>query len=145
MAQTQYQDMESQEDLSPPTPFSGDDHGDQRLVVGQSYTSAVSSNESRSGPTPKRARPKRPSKATSATQSRSGTSTTTRSSRSTIKRQPLLDVGTNVSTKQAAVPKTPSKEAVGDFDKTTFDGSELFAGTPGERMLGLADTVNPNA
>ena len=62
-----------------------------------------------------------------------------------MKRQPLLDVGTNMSAKKAAIPKTPSKEAGGDLDETTFDGSELFAGTPGVRMLDLADTVCSNA
>lgn len=142
MTQTQYQEMETQEDPSPPTPFSGDDEGHQRPVDGQRYTSTASSNESRSGPTPKRARLRRPSKVTSAVKSRSGTTTTTRSGRSTTTRQPLLDVGTNMSTKKTAITKTPSKEAVGDLDETTFDGSELFAGTPGERILGLADTVD---
>lgn len=61
-----------------------------------------------------------------------------------MKRQPLLDVATNMSTQRTAAPKTPLKEAGGDLDETTFDGSDLFAGTPGERMLGPADTVDPN-
>ena len=57
----------------------------------------------------------------------------------------MLDVGTNMSTKKTAVLKTHFKEAVKDLDETTFDGSDLFAGTPGERMLSLANTVDPNA
>lgn len=56
-----------------------------------------------------------------------------------MKRQPLLDVGTNLSTKRSAPPTTPSKETVGEFDETTFDGSDLFAGTPGERMLACGE------
>lgn len=141
-AQTQYQEAESQEDPSPPTPFSGDDAETQQPGPGQSFASNVSSNESRSGPTPKRPRPKRPSKARSPEQPRSRTSTNLRSGGSAARRQPLLNIDTNPSTKKSAAPKTPPNGKMADLDETTFDGSELFGGTPGDRMLGLGDIVD---
>lgn len=54
--------------------------------------------------------------------------------RSASKRLPLLAISGNVSPSKS-VSKTPGSSAMksfdGAFDDTTFDGSEVFASTPG--------------
>ena len=146
-ARTQQQEMDSQADPSPPTPFSGDDGETQPAEASGSFASNVSSTESRSGPTPKRARPRRPFKAPSPARPRLSTSVNSRASRasdtgqSAVNRLPLLSVSENQVHKKGTARKTPSrvnsKAVLNDLDESTFDGSELFSGTPGERMLDL--------
>ena len=121
---------ESQKDPSPPTPCSGDDADMPQLSGGLSFESNGSSNQSRSGPTPKRARPSKSSKGISPAQPRFRTSTTPRTSRSAAKRQPLLSISGNSAVSKSMPLKTPSNAKDVDPDGTTFDGSELFGGTP---------------
>ena len=152
-APTQQQEMDSQADPSPPTPFSGD-YAETQPEAGGSFASNPSSGESKSGPTPKRARTRRPFKVPSPARPRVSTNVDSRTTRasvagqSTVKRQPLLSVSANQSHKKIAGPKTPSKaaskEKLDDLDESTFDGSELFAGTPGERMLDCEGALNEN-
>ena len=56
-------------------------------------------------------------------------------SKSATKRQPLLAVTGNQSAKKSVLRKTPSKGMEENLDETTFDGSGLFGGTPGDGML----------
>ncbi|KAK3707259.1 hypothetical protein LTR37_012260 [Vermiconidia calcicola] len=154
-AQTQQRDTDSQDDPSPPTPFSGDDVDTQQPDAKISFASSnASSAESRSGPTPKRPRARRAFKVPSPAKPRLSNTLTTRSARpstvsqSTSKRQPLLSVSGNRLQRGGAAPKTPSNSAgkmmLDDVDESTFDGSELFAGTPGERMLDLEGAFDEN-
>lgn len=76
-------------------------------------------------------------------------SRTTRASiggQSTVKRQPLLSITANQSHRKSTALKTPSKtvskNVPHDLDESTFDGSELFSGTPGEAMLDLGHGVD---
>jgi hypothetical protein len=66
--------------------------------------------------------------------------------RSASKRQPLLAVSANLSPSKSA-NKTPRSSAMksfdGAFDDTTFDGSEVFASTPGVGMKGRDTEVLP--
>lgn len=121
---------ESGEDPSPPTPCSADDADMQQLTAGLSFKSNGSSNQSRSGPTPKRARPSKSSKDISPAQPRFRTGTTSRTSRSAAKRQPLLSISGNSAMSKSMPLKTPSHAKDVDPNETTFDGSELFGGTP---------------
>ena len=152
-AQTQHQEIESQADPSPPTPFSGDDADTQPAETGGSFASNVSSTDSKSGPSPKRARPRRSFKEPSPAKQRLCTNSTARALRanitqSTARKQPLLSVSANQTQKKYNAPKTPSKSCpkatADDLDESTFDGTELFAGTPGERMLDLEGAFDDN-
>ena len=154
-AQTQHQDFDSHADPSPPTPFSGDDAEAQPLDVEGSFVSSVSSAESRSGPTPKRARPRRPFKVPSPAKPRLSTNASSYATRanilghSTMKRQALLSVSANQRNMKIKGQTPPSKAhsmpVVNDLDESTFEGSELFAGTPGERMLDLNGMLDENS
>jgi hypothetical protein len=66
--------------------------------------------------------------------------------RSASKRQPLLAISGNLSPSKSA-HKTPRSSAMksfdGAFDDTTFDGSEVFASTPGMGMKGRDTEVLP--
>ena len=90
-----------------------------------------------SSPTPKRTKPRKSVKAISPAQARMSTvSRMTRTStqgRSTAKRQPLLTISGNHSPSKAN-SRTPCPKGFEDvLDDTTFDGSEVFASTPGAR------------
>lgn len=102
-----------------------------------SNTQLNATQDSQVAPSPKRAR-SRKSMAPPTTQPRaSAGGRATRSStqgRSASKRQPLVAVSGNLSPSKS-VNKTPCPSALkvfdGAFDDTTFDGSEVFASTPG--------------
>jgi hypothetical protein len=148
-AETQSQDMETQADPSPPTPLSGNDDETQQCKANISF---ASSTDSRSGPTPKRARPRRSIKVASPAKSRISTGVATRRTRKSSTnstRQPLSSVSANQGQRRNVAAKTPCKtntQAVTDgMDESTFDGSELFAGTPGQRMLDLDCELDENA
>lgn len=128
---------QSQLDPSPPTPLSG--HSvDGPLGDGwASFGSNASSGHSRSGPTPKRAKPRKLFKAPSPAKPRLSISARVgrgTSDRTATKRQPLQNMSANRSPRRSA-PKTPSKAAWNDaadgFDDSTLDENELFAHTPG--------------
>jgi len=111
-------------------------------ILGAARASAIQQNatqDSQLAPSPKRAR-SRKSVASMAPPTQPRVSTAgraTRSStqgRSATKRLPLLAISGNVSPSKS-VNKTPGSSAMkafdGAFDDTTFDGSEVFASTPG--------------
>jgi hypothetical protein len=144
---TSIHEPETQEDPSPPTPFSGDDIEHQEVSAQASFASNASSTESRSGPTPKRLKPRREVKAPVPTKPRLSTASvrSTRSSlrsQNTSKRRPLSSISANPAAQKSIEPKTPSKSAGGELDETTFDGSELFAGTPGAEVLDMETALN---
>jgi hypothetical protein len=66
--------------------------------------------------------------------------------RSASSRQPLLAISANLSPSKSA-NKTPRSSAMksfdGVFDDTTFDGSEVFASTPGMGLKGRDAEVLP--
>ena len=144
--------METQADTSPPTPSSENGAETQQLQPGASFASNTSSGESRSGPTPKRARQGKAFRVPSLAKPRLSTRATSwnvgasvpKKSRST--RQPLLSMSANRSPRKNADPKTPRKSATrGDLDnldESTFKGTELFAGTPGEGIMNLGDMLD---
>lgn len=144
--QTQSQDVDTQTDPSPPTPHSGNEEESQQQEAAGSFVSNAST-DSRSGPTPKRARPRRSVKTSPPVKSRMSASTSLRTTRrstatnGTAKRQPLSSMSANQEHRKSVAPKTPSKvnskTDENDADETTFEGSELFTGTPGQRMLDL--------
>lgn len=130
---TQGLDADSQ-DPSPPTPFSGDDEETQKTNITASFASNTSSHDSRSGPTPKRAKVRRSIKVKTPAKQRLSVMSTRSLRPSTIgesrlKRQPLLTLGDSANNRRIAVDQTPGKGAVDQLDETTFDGSELFGGT----------------
>jgi hypothetical protein len=114
-------------------------------------TQQSATQESQIAPSPKRAR-SRKSVASMAPPTQPRVSTAgrpTRSStqgRSATKRQPLLAISGNLSPSKSA-NKTPCSSAMkgfdGAFDDTTFDGSEVFASTPGMGMKGRDAEVLP--
>lgn len=131
-----------QDDPSPPTPFSGYDgmgvDADSQMTTAQaSFASNGSSTESKKGPTPKRARPRRSVKALTPAKTTRVSAVSRRSTRSEFseqtaaKRQPLSSMAVNEGVRKSE--KTPSKGVVvhGMDDETTFDGSEIFGGTQG--------------
>lgn len=135
-----------QDDPTPPTPTSGDgmDMATQPEEANQSFISNASSQESRSGPTPKRPRPRKSFAAPSTavkTRASTGAALGGKGSQWNAARRQTLGV---VSGNRATTMKTPVREKkvvleveneeVGD--ETTFDGSELFAGTQGVKMMG---------
>jgi hypothetical protein len=140
-SETQSQDIDTQADPSPPTPRSGDGDGSQQRNAEASF---ASSTDSRSGPTPKRARPRRTVKVASPAKARLSSAVATRSTRRSVgtgtstgvKRQPLSAVSANRAQVRNVAPKTPSKGAdlplADGMDESTFDGSELFTGTQGQ-------------
>lgn len=149
-----YADMDSQEDPSPPTPFSGDDS--QQFEDGRASfaSNATSSGQSKSEPTPKRPRPRKSIKVHSPAKPVARPSTSLRSAArpslstqvvrsSTRIRQPLLGVSGN----QNRPPprhslKTPSKGHNFGGDEETFDGSELFSGTQGKDLMELGGALD---
>ena len=145
-SESQSQDLDTQANPSPPTPTSGDDESQQR----NAEISFTSSTDSRSGPTPKRARPRRTIKVASPAKTRLGSAAATRSTRRSVgtgagtgngvKRQALLNVSANQVQGRNETFKTPSKGAElaqDGMDESAFDGSELFTGTQGRQMLDL--------
>jgi hypothetical protein len=143
---TDRREYETQE-ATPPTPSSAQHVDSQSAETQGSFASQTSSTDSRSGPTPKRAKPRR-SVPTAIGPRLSMTSTrTTRLSlrnQSTVKRQPLSNISANPSDRKSCGTKTPSKSgtAMEDLEESTFDGSELFAGTQGGHILDLGDVLN---
>ena len=151
-AETQSQDVETQADPSPPTPLSDNDDEIQQRKAETSFASNASSIDTRSGPTPKRARPRRTIKVASPAKSRLSAGVATRSTRKSAThsiRQPLSSVSANQGQRRNVAAKTPCKagaHAMTDgVDESTFDGSELYAGTPGQRMLDLDCGLDENA
>ena len=141
------------QDPSPPTPQSEHDVETQQTGVNASFTS---STDSRSGPTPKRARPRRTIKVASPARPRMSTATATRGTRDSVvngagtgidsatKRQPLIFVSANPVQRKSMHAKTPSEaveNVVDPMDESTFDGSELFTGTQGRHMLDLDENL----
>ena len=144
--QTQQQELESQ-DQSPPTPISDDSVETRACEAGASFASKVSSNDSRSGPTPKRARPRKfkvpsPAKARLSAAAGSRTTRSTNAGQNTVKRQPLLTVNANRSPAKSADRKTLSLAMQENMDETTFDGSEPFTGTPAGKMHEIGDIID---
>jgi myosin heavy subunit len=151
-SETQSQDIDTQADPSPPTPRSGDDDESQQRGAEMSF---ASSTDSRSGPTPKRPRPRRTVKVASPVKARLSSAAATRSMRRSagtrtgigagVKRQPLLAVSANQVQGRNVGPKTPSKGAglapADGMDESTFDGSELFTGTQGRQVLDLDENA----
>ena len=149
IAQAQQQEIDSQNDPTPPTPHSSDEVESQQPQLGASFASNISSTDSKSGPPPKRAKSgvRRAFKAPSPARPRLSAGAGPRSARvsvagqRTVSRQPLLTMSANRSPRKSSAQTTPSKTmskpVLDDLDESTFDGSELFAGTPGERMLDL--------
>ena len=153
--ETQSQDMDTQADPSPPKPLSGNDDETQQRGAETSFASNASSTDSRSGPTPKRARPRRTLRVASPAKSRMSTGVATRSTRKSAaasiasNRQPLSSVSSNQGQMGKFAAKTPCKASVqaaasDGMDESTFDGSELFAGTPGQQMLDLDCGLDEN-
>lgn len=108
-------------------------------ILGAAKTQHTATQDSQLAPSPKRAR-SRKSGASMAppTQPRASTvERATRSStqgRSAVRRRPLAAIDGNLSpSKNANKTPCPSglKSFVGGNDDTTFDGSEVFASTPG--------------
>lgn len=88
-------------------------------------------------PSPKRTKPRKSVKAMSPAQARvtavSRASRASTQGRSTAKRQPLLTISGNHSPSKAS-NRTPCPKGIeAGLDDTTFDGSEVFASTPGLR------------
>ncbi|CAK3775200.1 Hypothetical predicted protein [Lecanosticta acicola] len=145
---------QTQDDPTPPTPTSRDENCET-----QEYDASLISNiaedqtqeedegqEGRDGPTPKRPRsrcsivPAVTRNARASTGRNLGTASThaTQASR----RQTLGVVSGNRGVSKPAAFKTPMRKkeeipAEGDGDESTFEGSELFTGTQGARMLDL--------
>jgi len=150
---TQRPGHESQDEPTPPTPFSGDDSQHLEHEAASFVSNATSSGESRNGPTPKRARPRKSIKVHSPAKPVARPSTGVRPvarpdagtqvRRSSLRvRQPLLGVSGN----QSILPplaslKTPSK-GLALADEETFDGSELFTGTPGQELMDLGGALD---
>jgi hypothetical protein len=122
-------------------------------ILGAARASATQHNatqDSQIAPSPKRARsrksvvsmapPTQPRPSTAGRATRSSTQ-----GRSATKRLPLLTISGNVSPSKS-MNKTPGSSAMkafdGAFDDTTFDGSEVFASTPG--MVGRETEVLPD-
>lgn len=137
---TQYE-HDSQPGPSPPTPASAGGMESQVLDGRASFVSNGSSGHSRSGPTPKRARPRKSFKAPSPAKPRSAilarAARASTGGRSTSKRQPLLSMSVN-RTPEKTAPKTPSKYAQNDardgYDESTLDENELIIHTPDGKL-----------
>jgi hypothetical protein len=143
---TDRREYEMQE-ATPPTPTSAQPFDSQNAETQGSFASQTSSTDSRSGPTPKRAKPQRSVPAAVGPHLSMASTRTTRLSlrnQSTVKRQPLSNISANPSSRKSCGTKTPSKSgaAMEDLEESTFDGSELFAGTQGGHILGLGDALN---
>lgn len=101
-----------------------------------SATQQTATQDSQIAPSPKRARSRKsmapPTQARVSTAGRATRSST--QGQSASKRQPLLAISANLSPSKSG-NKTPcqsvSKGFEAGFDDTTFDGSEVFASTPG--------------
>ncbi|KAF2170371.1 hypothetical protein M409DRAFT_64136 [Zasmidium cellare ATCC 36951] len=138
------------QECTPPTPTS-EERVDGDVDGGNgSFVSNASSQESRSGPTPKRVRPRKSFAVAPATAGRmrasvggggAGGGGGKGSQWTAARRQTLGAVSGN---RVVAGAKTPVKGKVvrmedgeiGGEEETTFDGSELFAGTQGVRKVG---------
>ena len=108
-------------------------------ILGEAKASATQQTamqDSQIAPSPKRARsrksmapPTQPRVSTAGRATRSSTQ-----GRSASKRQPLIAISANLSPSKSG-NKTPSQSVMKGFevgfDDTTFDGSEVFASTPG--------------
>jgi hypothetical protein len=109
-------------------------------ILGAARTTATqqsATQESQTAPSPKRARSRKSVASMAPPPQPRIAGRTTRTStqgRSATQRQPLLAISGNSSPSKSA-NKTPRSSAMkgfnGDFDDTTFDGSEVFASTPG--------------
>ena len=140
---------DSQMEMSPPRPLQAYAPNTQAFDGRASFASNASSAESRTGPTPKRAKPRKSFKAASPAKARMSTiARTGRASllgRSTLKRQPLANVNANRSPSKA-VPKTPSKAAeigiADDFGDSTFDENEVYDEMPRRRRLDLENVMD---
>lgn len=106
-----------------------------------STTQQSATQDSQIAPSPKRARsrksmgpPTQPRVSAAGRATRSSTQ-----DRRASKRQPLLAISANLSPSKSG-KKTPCQSAMkgfeGGFDDTTFDGSEVFASTPGIKGMG---------
>ncbi|KAK4495105.1 hypothetical protein PRZ48_013432 [Zasmidium cellare] len=138
LAETQ----ETGDEPTPPTPTSGDGM-DVDAEVNHSFASNASSQESRSGPTPKRPRPRKSFAAPStAVKTRASTGGGIlggggKGSQWALRRQTLGVVSGNGAKKPSKEKEVRIEDENGEpGDETTFDGSELFAGTQGARMMG---------
>lgn len=130
-----YEKFESQ-DPSPPTPFSGDDFETQAPQQQRAANDSVSELDLPSGPTPKRPRSRKAFKIPSPAKPPNRLSTASRTTRASLRaqstgnRRPLMNVGVNCQSPAIVKGvKTPKKGGMEDLDDTTWDGSELFAGT----------------
>ncbi|EME38803.1 hypothetical protein DOTSEDRAFT_83484 [Dothistroma septosporum NZE10] len=153
-----YDVLQTQEDPTPPTPASGADamHIErQDQDADASFVSNGSSQESRNGPTPKRPRPRRsimvPATATKTRASMGGPHSggTAKPSKTqqilAARRQTLGAVSVNKPSQQPVTFKTPTKSDVLGGEESTFDGSELFAGTQAVKMAQLGGVGDENA
>ncbi|CAK1358767.1 unnamed protein product [Cercospora beticola] len=156
----------SRESMAQPTQTQPDDYShisaeDMDLSISNIDESSIwqrdSSQEDKSGPTPKRQKPRKSlsfaAPLTTAAQPRAsvGGRRLTRSStgvRQSMGRQPLA--GTNGNRGSLKPFKTPSKEAASAAveaaeEESTFEGSELFTGTQGGQMLDLQAAFDENS
>lgn len=125
LAHRSRESMTQPDDPTPPTPTSGDG------MEADTQDTNISLE-----PTPKRPRPRK----SIATTARAKSLGTTAQTQPVTRRQTLGVVSGN--TRQSMRPvsfKTPLKEAIAEHpdDESTFEGSELFTGTQGARMVDL--------
>jgi len=146
LTQTDYSQLE----MSPAKVLHAEEENTQRFDGKASFGSTPSSGESRTEPTPKRAKPRKSIiKATSPAKTRRSTGTrfgqASLLGRSTVKRQPLAGINANRSPEKVA-SKTPCKPSAtqdaADFDDTTFDEHSVFDETPGRRMMDVENMLD---
>lgn len=130
--------------LEPPTPTSASTVDAEAFNMDQSFVSNASSQESKSGPTPKRPRPRKSlsfaAPLTTKPRPKTGLSTsrTSIATRQSMGRQALQGINGNRSSMKTPA-KEPPKQGLteeGD-DASTFEGSELFSGTQEQNLVDL--------
>ncbi|KAF7196794.1 hypothetical protein HII31_01712 [Pseudocercospora fuligena] len=135
--------VDTQAGASPPTPTSASNMDVDASNIDQSFASNAS-DESKSGPTPKRPRPRKSLSFAAPLTAKPRASTSLRTSRTSIAtrqsmgRQALQGISGN---RPSLKPKTPvkntQKEVDAEEDASTFEGSELFSGTQEQHMVDL--------
>ncbi|KAK4609337.1 hypothetical protein CLAFUW4_14266 [Fulvia fulva] len=150
-----YDIPQTQEDPTPPTPASGNDGmniepQDHDQDMNGSFVSNASSQESKNGRTPKRPRPRRsivvPATVTKTRASMGGPAKPSKTQQIlAARRQTLGAVSTNKPSQRPVSFKTPTKSDVLGEDESTFDGSDLFAGTQAARMVEMGGGGDENA
>ncbi|KXT13596.1 hypothetical protein AC579_8496 [Pseudocercospora musae] len=134
---------DTQADASPPSPTSASNMDVDASNNDQSFASNAS-DESKSGPTPKRSRPRKSLSFAAPLTAKPRASTDLRTSRTSIAmrqsmgRQALHGISGN---RPSLKPRTPvkgtQKEVDAEEDGSTFEGSELFSGTQDQHLVDL--------